>query len=378
MTPLPTDTHTMKIRVERTALTDALTWVARALPKNPSIPVLTGVRISASEGVVCLSAFDYDTQHTAAIEATVGDDGQCVAPGLFLRAAITGARGAEVDLILSGAQLEVASGRSTYRARCYDESDAPNLPKFPKVQGVVDADRLRDAVAILAPAINDDMTTFPGSRGIHIEGTADTLSLVATDRYRFHAIDLPWRGDEPFEVTIPGRSMVEAVKGMAEGVEVAVDNNLFGLSDGRRQWTTRRNGHEYIDWRRVVALYNEKCSESISTDLGDLLAAVKQVGSLTENERPIVVSFEGDELIVGTPQQEQGEGSEVLTAEGGSPVAIATNPRYLADALAVTEGPVEIRYGGDYSKSGAFIVADTSNPDVTLIVMSKSMPGGTK
>jgi DNA polymerase III sliding clamp (beta) subunit (PCNA family) len=45
------------------------------------VPVLGGVRVSASEGVVRLSAFDYEKQHTAAIEATIGDEGECVVPG---------------------------------------------------------------------------------------------------------------------------------------------------------------------------------------------------------------------------------------------------------------------------------------------------------
>src|SRR5690242_2739192 len=116
---MPHPGSTMKIRAERAALAEALGWVARALPKNPPMPVLAGVRVSASEGVVRLSAFDYETQHTAAIEATVGDDGECVVPGLFLRDAIAGGRGAEVDLVLDGNQLEIASGRSTYRARCF-------------------------------------------------------------------------------------------------------------------------------------------------------------------------------------------------------------------------------------------------------------------
>lgn len=374
---MPQPSSTMKIRAERIALADALGWVARAVPKNPSTPVLGSVRVSASGGVVTLSAFDYETQHTAAIEATVGDEGQCVVPGLFLRSAITGGRGAEVDLILDGPQLEITSGRSTYRARCFDAANAPTLPPFPSVHGVVDADRLRDAVAMIAPAISDDQPN-PNTQGVHVEGDAQTLTLIATDRYRFHAVEIPWNGDGTFEVTIPGRALVEAVKGMNESVEVGVSENMLGLSDGRHQWTTRRFDTPYVEWRRVLSSYTEKCSEAVGVDLSDLLAAVKQVGSATEAERPIILDFTNGELAVRTPEQDQGEGLEVIDTEGTTSLTIATNPRYLADALSVASGPIEIHYGGSYAKSGAFIVADQAHPELTLIVMSKSMPGGTK
>lgn len=365
----------MKIRAERSALADALGWVARAIPKNPQVPVLAGVRVSASAGVVRLSAFDYENHHTAATEATIGDEGECVVPGLFLRDAITGGRSAEVDLILDGAQLEIASGRSTYRARCFAMDDAPDLPAFPTVSGIVNADRLRDAVAMIAPAISDD-PLWPEVQGVHIEGDGQTLSLVATDRFRFHTIEIPWSGDASFEVTVPGRSLVEAVKGMGDDVEVGVSDNLFGLSDGRHQWTTRRFDRAYAQWRRVLATNADRCVESVGVNRSDLLAAVKQVGSMTEREQPILLDFTDGELAVRTPEQEQGEGLEVLAAEGGGAVCIATNPRFLADALGVTTGPVEIRYGGSYAKSGAYIVVDKAHPELSLIVQSKSLPGG--
>lgn len=374
---MPQPSFTMKIRAERSALDDALGWVARALPRNPLHPVLAGVRVHAAAGIVRLSAFDYENQHTAAVEATVGDEGECIAPGAFLKYAVSGGRGAEVDLILDGPQLEISSGRSGYRARCLAMQDAPDLPRFPEVQGVASADRLRDAVTMVAPAITDD-SPFSENKGVHIEGTRSELTLVATDRYRVHSVTLPWNGDGEFECTMPGKPLIEAIKGMAEDVEVGVSENLFGLSDGRHQWTTRKFATPYLQWRRAVEIYTTRCQDSLSLDRDDLLGAVRQVGALIESNLPVVLDFYEGELSVRMPEQDQGDGCEVLAAEGDTPVLIATNPRFLADAIAVTTGPIELRYGGSYAKSGGFIVADQSNPELTLIVMSKSQPGGTR
>lgn len=367
----------MKIRAERAALADALGWVTKAVPKNPVVPVLAGIRVSASAGVVSLSAFDYENQHTAAVEATVSDEGVCVVPGLFLRDAIAGGRGTEVDLILDGSRLEITSGRSTYRARCLTVDDAPKLPEFPDVCGAINPDLLRDAVARIAPAISDD-PLFALVQGVRIESDGRSLTLIASDRFRVHVAQVPWSADGPFALTVLGASLVAAIKGMTENVEVAVSPSLFGLSDGRHQWTARLLDQPFAQWQRVLSNATDRCVESVKVERADLLTAVKSVGSMTEEGRPVLIGFADGELEVSIPEQERGEGSEVLDAEGSTPFSLATNPRYLADALAVADGPVELRYGGSYASGGPFMVSDTAHPELSLFIQSKSMPGGTQ
>jgi DNA polymerase-3 subunit beta len=326
---------------------------------------------------VRLSAFDYENQHTAAVEATVGDEGECVVPGLFLRDAIAAGRGVEVDLILNSQRLEISSGRSTYRAPCFATDDAPNLPEFPEVRGVVSPDLLREAVAKIAPAISDD-PLFKLVQGVRIEGDESALTLVTSDRFRVHVAKIPWSADGSFALTVLGASLVAATKGMSDDVEVAVSDNLLGLRDGRRQWTARLLNQPFAQWERVLSGASDRCVESVKVERADLFAAVKAVGSMTEEGRPVLIEFADAELTVSIPEQERGEGSEVLDAEGSTPFSLATNPRYLADALAVADGPVELRYGGSYASGGPFMVGDTAHPEVSLFIQSKTMPGGTQ
>ena len=53
----------MKFQVEHDALADAVAWVARALPSRPVVPVLSGLRLDAAEGLT-LSCFDYELAAT--------------------------------------------------------------------------------------------------------------------------------------------------------------------------------------------------------------------------------------------------------------------------------------------------------------------------
>ena len=70
----------MKFQVDRDALAEALAWVARALPTRPVVPVLSGLRLEAADGLT-LSCFDYEVSATAQIEAEVAEPGTVIVPG---------------------------------------------------------------------------------------------------------------------------------------------------------------------------------------------------------------------------------------------------------------------------------------------------------
>lgn len=75
----------MKFRVERDVLTEAVTWTARTLPARPPAPVLSGVRIEATqEGVVKLASFDYEVSARGEIPAEVTEPGTILVSGRLL------------------------------------------------------------------------------------------------------------------------------------------------------------------------------------------------------------------------------------------------------------------------------------------------------
>ena len=57
----------MKFRVDRDVLADAVAWAARSLPVRPSVPVLSGLLIEASDDGLVLSTFDYETSARATL-----------------------------------------------------------------------------------------------------------------------------------------------------------------------------------------------------------------------------------------------------------------------------------------------------------------------
>src|ERR1700754_3683851 len=82
--PRPEGPRIVKFRVDRDVLADAVAWAARSLPVRPSVPVLAGLLIEASDEGLVLSTFDYETSARATLQAEVADEGRALVSGRLL------------------------------------------------------------------------------------------------------------------------------------------------------------------------------------------------------------------------------------------------------------------------------------------------------
>ena len=70
----------MKFTVERDALAEAVTWVARALPTRPVVAVLGGLLLRAADDGLILSCFDYEVSARMRVAAEVAEPGRSWCP----------------------------------------------------------------------------------------------------------------------------------------------------------------------------------------------------------------------------------------------------------------------------------------------------------
>ncbi|MGI9136781.1 MAG: DNA polymerase III subunit beta, partial [Candidatus Nanopelagicales bacterium] len=104
----------MKFRVERDVLADAVSWAARTLPTRPSMPVLAGLVLEASEDSVTLSSFDYEVSSRVTIAADVQTPGTSLVSGRLLADITRSLPGAPVQLSNEGTRVVITCGRSSF------------------------------------------------------------------------------------------------------------------------------------------------------------------------------------------------------------------------------------------------------------------------
>src|SRR6266540_4784469 len=104
----------MKFRVERDALADAVAWTAKSLPSRPSVPVLAGVLLRVSDGMLQVSGFDYEVSSQVTVDVHADADGAALVSGRLL-AEITKALPAKpVDVAAVGSHVEITCGSARF------------------------------------------------------------------------------------------------------------------------------------------------------------------------------------------------------------------------------------------------------------------------
>ncbi len=364
----------MKFRVDRDALAEAVSWVARALPTRPVVPVLSGLRLDAvADGALTLSCFDYEVSATARIEADVAEPGTVIVPGRLLTEITRNLPALAVDVAAADDAVDLTCGSAEFTLYALAADEYPALPEPPPVAGTIDGGVLGPAIGQVAPAASRD-DTLPMLTGVCLDIDGGTLTLAATDRYRLAVREMPWAAARPglrAAALVPARTLADAARAMTPGmpVSVAFDTGPEGAADGPggraaggsvprggrggaeprpadgmisfgmggRRLTARLIGGEFIRYRsRFPAEFG--CRADVP---GAAFAeAVRRVSLVADRASPVQLTFRPGSVVIEARTEGRARAVETVPAEfsGGEP-GIAFNPHYLLDGLSAAASP---------------------------------------
>ncbi|HEV2451287.1 MAG TPA: DNA polymerase III subunit beta [Streptosporangiaceae bacterium] len=334
----------MRFQVERDLLAEAVAWTARALPARPALPVLAGMRLQAGTGgpgVLTLSSFDYDVSAQASLPVTVEEEGSVLVPGRLLTEITKSLPPRQVEVRVDGARTIVTCGSAQFSLLMLPEEDYPALPEMPPSIGTVESDVFATAVAQVAAAAGRD-DTLPALTGVRMEIEGDTLTLVATDRYRLAVRELRWKPAQPdlsAAVLVPGKALSDTARALTSGAEVSIalalpggsGDGMIGFEGSGRRATTRLLGGEFP---RYQALLPEHANATAELPAGLLSESVRRVALVAERNTPVRLSFSIGQLLLEAGTGDEAQAAETLEASyEGEDIQIAFNPQYLLDGL---------------------------------------------
>ena len=338
----------MKFRVDRDTLADAVTWVARSLPARPPVPVLAGVLLSADAdaGTITLSAFDYEVSAKITVPADVEESGTVLVLGRLLADISRNLPAKPIDVSTDGNKVEVSCGSSRFSLLQMPVADYPSLPVAPEPSGSVDGHAFTQAVAQVSVAA-DRGDTLPILTGVRVEIEGDTMTLLATDRYRLAMRELTWRpnsSDISYVGLIPARTLSETARalGAAGSVDLALGSSgstdgLIGFEAGSRRTTSRLLDGEYP---KVTSIFPTSSDTEAVVTTAELVEAVKRVALVAERNTPVRLRFADGQVPIEAGTGEDAQASEAVGADiTGPDIEIAFNPHFLLDGLGAVGTP---------------------------------------
>ena len=347
----------MKIRLERDILAEAVQWAARSLPMRPSVPILAGLLVRADADGVTFSSFDYETSAQITVPATVSDEGAALISGRLLADISRSLPAKPVDLTSDDTKMEIVCGSARFTLQTLPVADYPSLPSMPESTGTVPSDVFAQAVSQVVVAAGRD-ELLPVFTGVRVEIEGDTISLLATDRYRMALKELTWNpGSTQVSATalVPAKVLNETSRSMTAGDDVTLSlangggagDGIIGFegrgASGARQTTTRLLDGEFPKVRHIM---NTAAVLNVRVSTAEAIAAAKRVALVAERNTSLRMLIGEGVVTLEAATGDQAQASESIEATidqpGGGDQAVTAagfNPSYLLDALGAFDTP---------------------------------------
>ena len=332
----------MRFQVNRDVLSEAVSFAVKLLPQRTTLPILSGVLIEAEGDELVLSSFDYEVSARTHISASIDEPGRVLVSGRLLAEIANRLPSAPVTVTTEDNKIVVACGASRFILPSMPVEEYPSLPEVAEKGAAVDAERFSAAIAqVVVAASRDDVT--PVITGVQLEVSAESISLVATDRYRVAVRDVAWDGpssssEEPVSALVPARTLAEIGKtfGHAGTVSIAIthtaDRELIAFHADRKTVTSLLIKGNFPPVRR---LFPETVENYAVVNTADLIEAVRRVSLVLEREAALRFSFSSDGLVLDAAGSEQAQASETLDAFlTGIATVVSLKPQFLLDGLA--------------------------------------------
>ena len=286
----------MRFQVNRDVFSEAVSFVVKLLPQRNPQPILAGVLIEAGDDGLTLSAFDYEASARTTIEAAVDEPGTILVHGRLLSDIASRLPNAPIEISVEddgGIAVRCGSARFTLAAMPVEEY--PSIPEVSGTSGIVPAEDFSTAIAQVGFAASRDDVT-PVLTGVQLAVSENTLSLVATDRYRVSLRDVPWDGESAEQsALVPARTLQEVGKtfGHAGTIQIsfsgAGDREIIAFTAGNKTVTSLLIKGNFPPVRR---LFPEQTDHHAVVNTADLTEAVRRVALVLDRSAPLRFTFD--------------------------------------------------------------------------------------
>jgi len=364
----------MKFQVNRDVFSEAVSFAVKLLPQRTTLPILSGILIATTDSGLTLSSFDYEVSAQTEIAAQVDEPGKILVSGRLLADIASRLPNAPVQFSTEQGRISVHCGSANFTLLSMPVEEYPSLPQVSVQSGLLPAEAFANAVAQVAVAASRDDVT-PVITGVQLEVSENSLTLIATDRYRVAVREIDWDiGDGTssgaLTALVPARTLQEIGKTFAHSGTISVaitnsdDRELIAFTAERKTVTSLLIKGNFPPVRR---LFPETVENYAVINTAELVDAVRRVSLVLEREAALRFTFTLDGLTLEAIGSEQAQASETIDAHlSGGDTVVSLKPAFLLDGLgAVHSEFVRISFTktDNPNKPGPVLITSQSSKD---------------
>ncbi len=375
----------MKFTIQRDQLMDSVQDVMKAISSRTTIPILTGMRIEATNEGVKLTGSDSDISIESFIPKE--EDGivyvENIEPGSIVLQAkyfpdIVRKLPQQTVEIEVGDHLNVSirSGSAEFNLNGQDAEEYPQLPQLSTEQSFeVPVDLLKDLIRQTVFAVSTSETR-PILTGVNMKVEGEELSFVATDSHRLASRNIPLKEQAESlsfnNVVIPGKGLTELNKILGdsqESIVISVTENQILFRTKHLYFLSRLLDGNYPETSRLIP---DQTKTLVTIDTKELLQSIDRAALLAKENRNSVVKLttkENNQIEITSNTPEIGKVVEEVHAENvdGEDLKISFSAKYMMDSLKIMDtDKVHIQFTGAMRP---FLIRPNENEEILQLIL---------
>lgn len=353
----------MRFIIQRDRLAQSVQDVMKAVTSRTTIPILTGIKIVATNEGVSLTGSDSDISIESFIpKEEAGDEiveikqaGAIVLPAKFFSEIVKKLPTDFVEIeVENHLQTVIRSGKSEFNLNGLDAEEYPQLPQIKEDHVFkIPTDLLKAMVRQTVFAVSTSETR-PVLTGVNLKVENNELTCIATDSHRLalRKAKIETEGERSYNVVIPGKSLNELSKILDDNnelVEIVITENQVLFKAKHLLFFSRLLEGNYPDTSRLIP--NES-KTNVVVNTKEFLQAIDRASLLAREGRNNVVKFSTNEngtIEVSSNSPEIGKVVEEIQSQSveGEELKISFSAKYMMDALKALEGSeIKINFTG--------------------------------
>jgi DNA polymerase III subunit beta len=331
----------------RSALLPLLTFIASAMDKKNTIPILSNVLIRTEGDDVTFAATDLDTTKITKLKEVKPTPplNACVAGKKLIEIVKALPTDAEIEFSTTNSKLLIRSGTARFQMPTTDIANFPEINYNTKVITSIPAATIEAALNRTISATTKEESRY-ALHGINIEIATNSCLMTATNGHRLahccFAIEYPEKGKLPaMIVPVKTCESLLTLSKQSETITLSVDDPqnpkiIKFENETGETIASRLVSGQFPNYEMVMPKSNKiTCAVSVEA----LLLAAKRISLMAdERSQALRLTFAANQLTLEAQASDIGDASETVECEyKADEIKMGVNSEYLVETLSCLE-----------------------------------------
>lgn len=336
----------MQITAERGDLLAALNRVAGVVTKNPNVPILNNLHLTAKDGALSIQGTDLTVHASTSCPADVESAGETTVDAARLRDIVNAtATGSQVCLSLGATddpRMSVHSGRSRFKVPVIRAEDYPvSRQEDWSVTFDMPSEVLADMLARAQIAASQDASK-PVLTGVCLHVVGGSLRAAATSGFKVARVSvfLPQGASEAPAIVLPARTVNLLTKALGDSrnCTVSIIKGRVRVTTEAVILTSKLLDYDFVDYERTIPQSTPVLARA---DRASLVAAIRRAqiaGDTDTLGSGVKLALTHGQCIVSGHNGESDASDEIECDYSGDGIVLGLNSGHAVEVLEALEG----------------------------------------